>query len=61
MSGATEVRFYHNIVDAVPADYTGVTAEVLDSAATDRCAGIKRYLDGAATVSGLGGGTINYF
>jgi hypothetical protein len=61
MSGVTEVRLYRNIVDAVPADYTDVTAAVLDSAATDHGAGIKRYLDGAATVSGLGGGTTNYF
>lgn len=61
MSGVTEVRLYRNIVDAVPADYTDVTAEVLGSAATDHGAGIKRYLDGAATVSGLGGGTTNYF
>jgi hypothetical protein len=61
MSGVTEVRLYFFIVDAVPADYADVTAEVLNSAATDHGAGIKRSLDGAATVSGLGGGTTNYF
>jgi hypothetical protein len=60
MSGVTEVRLYRNI-DAVPADYTDVTADVLDWAVTYHEVGIERYRDGAATVSGLGGGTTNYF
>jgi hypothetical protein len=55
------VRLYRNTVDAMPADYTDVTAAVLNSAATDHGAGIKRYLDGAATVSGLVGGTTYHF
>jgi hypothetical protein len=36
MSGVTVVRIYRNIVDAVPGDYTDVTAEVLNSVAV-RC------------------------
>jgi predicted KAP-like P-loop ATPase len=60
MSGVTEVRLYRNTVDAVPADYANVTAAVLKSAATDHGTGIKRYLDGAATVGPLEGGT-HYF
>jgi hypothetical protein len=57
VSGVTEVRLYRNTVDKVPADFTDVTAEVLSSAATDHGAGVKRCLDGAATMSGLAGGT----
>jgi hypothetical protein len=53
MSGVTEVRLYRNTVDEVPAEYTNVTAAVLNSSLKDHTTGIKRYLDGVATVNGL--------
>jgi hypothetical protein len=60
MSGFTEVRHYRNTVDEVPAEYTNVTAAVLNSSTKNHATGVKRYLDGVTTVSGLGGGT-HYF
>jgi hypothetical protein len=60
MSGVTEVRLYCNTIDTVPTNYTNVTAAVLNSSTKDHATGVKRNLDGAATVSGLDPGT-NYF
>jgi hypothetical protein len=60
MSGVTEVRLYRNTVDEVPAEYTDVTAAVLNSSTKNHATGVKRYLDGVTTVSGLDPGT-NYF
>jgi hypothetical protein len=60
MSGVTEVRLYRNTVDEVPPEYTNVTAAVLNASLKDHATGVKRYLDGATTVSGLDPGT-NYF
>jgi hypothetical protein len=59
MVGSWHVKVWD--VDAVPADYTDVTGEVLNSVATDHGAGIKRYHDGVATASGLAGGMTYYF
>ena len=60
MSGVTEVRLYRNTVDEVPAEYTNVTAAVLNSSTKNHATGVKRYLDGVTTADGLAGGT-NYF
>jgi hypothetical protein len=60
MSGVIEVRLYRNTVDEVPAEYTNVTAAVLNSSTKNHATGVKRYLDGVTTVSGLDPG-INYF
>jgi hypothetical protein len=60
MSGVTEVRLYRNTVNEVPLEYTNVTAAVLDSSTKNHATGVKRYLDGVATVDGLEGGT-HYF
>jgi hypothetical protein len=60
MSGVTEVRLYRKTVDEVPAEYTNVTAVVLISSTKNHATGVKRYLDGVTTVSGLDPGT-NYF
>jgi hypothetical protein len=60
MSGVTEVRLYRNTVNAVPSDYTNITAAALNSSTKDHATGVKRYLDGSATVSGLDPGT-HYF
>jgi predicted phage tail protein len=61
MSGVTEVRLFRNTIDAVPSDYTNVTAAVLNSSTKDHVTSVKRYLDGVATVDGLAGGTTHYF
>jgi hypothetical protein len=61
MSGVTEVRLYRNTVDVVPAEYTHVTAAVLNSSLKNHATGFKRYLDGVTTVSGLASGTTHYF
>jgi predicted phage tail protein len=60
MSGASEVRLYRNTVDEVPLEYTNVTAVVLNSSTKNHATGVKRYLDGVTTVSGLDPGT-QYF
>jgi hypothetical protein len=60
MSGVTEVGLYRNAIDTVPTSYPNVIAAVLNSSTKDHATGIKRYLDGAATVSGLDPGT-HYF
>jgi hypothetical protein len=55
MSGVTEVQLYHITVDTVPTKHTEVTTAVLNSSRKDHTAGIKRYLGGVATLSGLAG------
>jgi hypothetical protein len=55
MSGVTEVRLYRNTVNEVPLEYANVTAAVLNSSTKNHATGVKRYLDGAATVNGLAG------
>jgi predicted phage tail protein len=61
MSGVTEVRLlYCNTVDEVPLEYTNVTAVVLNSSTKNHATGVKQYLDGVTTVSGLDPGT-HYF
>jgi hypothetical protein len=40
MSGVTEVRLYRNTVDEVPAEYTNVTAAVLNSSLKDHATGV---------------------
>jgi hypothetical protein len=57
MSGVTEVRLYRNTNDGVQSEYTSVTAALLNSSLQDHVTGIKRYLDGVATLDGLAGGT----
>jgi hypothetical protein len=49
------------LVDTVPTNYTNVTAGVLKSSTKDHATGVKRYLDGVATVEGLAGGMTYYF
>jgi hypothetical protein len=61
MSGVTEVRLYRNTVDEVPLEYTNVTAALLNSSTKNHATGVKRYLDGVTTVSGLASGTTYYF
>jgi predicted phage tail protein len=61
MSGVTEVRLYRNTIDTVPTNYNNVTAAVLNSSTKNHATGVKRYLDGVTTVSGLDPGTTYYF
>jgi hypothetical protein len=60
MSGVNEVRLYRHTVDEVPAEYTDVTGADLNSSTKNHATGVKRYLDGVTTLSGLIPGT-NYF
>jgi hypothetical protein len=52
---------YRNTVDTVRADYTNITSAVLNSSLKDHATGMKRYLDGVATLDGLAGETSYYF
>jgi hypothetical protein len=61
MSRVTLVRLYRITVDELPLEYTNVAAVVLNSSLKDNATGIKRYLDGVATLIGQAGGTTYYF
>jgi hypothetical protein len=61
MSGGTEVRTYRKTVDEVPLEYTNVTTAVLNSSTKNHAIGVKRYVDGVATVGGLDSETTYYF
>jgi hypothetical protein len=60
MSGVTEVRLYRFTVGTVLAEYTNITATVINSWLKDHATGINRYLDAIVTVYGLSGGTTYY-
>jgi hypothetical protein len=61
MSGVTEVRLHRNIVSTVSTNSTNVIAVVLNSSTKDHATGVKRYLDGVATVDGRHCDNVSYF